>query len=222
MTWHSLWLPSTFPNNGDRPPVWAAVLIGAAIGFLWGAIARVFMRLIAEDPEFSVEGTAGILLGLAFAGGFAGLAFAAQRRGWRRWRQVLLRALAFAVLLVIGGMGQVAALTLGVFLVPAPLLVLLGVTRVGWPRIVRAALLIATLGPLVIVSSEFISDSRLSGLRSAAIVPFLAWLVYGNALVLRLCLEPVARPKPAAGVSTFATPTSGAHRRRTVARAKGS
>ena len=207
MLWQALWLPGTFLNAGARPPIWAAVLSGAATGIFWGAVARVFMRLISEGPRFSVSGTATILIIFTLAGAFAGLAFAALRRRWRWWLQYPLRALAFAVtsLLVVF---QVGALTLGVLWLPAPLLVVLGVTRVTWPWIVRGVLLIVALAALLVVSREFMGDSRLSGLRSAAIVPFLAWLAYGESLVLRVCLEPVARPQPVAGLSLSAAPTT--------------
>ena len=41
--------------------VWAAVLGGAGLGLAWGIVARIWMRLIATTPEFSIPGTAAIL-----------------------------------------------------------------------------------------------------------------------------------------------------------------
>ena len=72
-----------------------------------------------------------------------------------------------------------------------------------------STIVVVVIAALLLVSAEFMSDSGLSGLRSAAIVPFLAWLVYGNALVLRVCLEPVARPEPVADFKPSAASTSG-------------
>ena len=95
MRWRALWLPGTFLDAGGRPPVWAAVLGGAGIGLGWGAVARIFMRLISDDPEFTVSGTAFILVVFTLAGAFAGLAFAARRCGWRQRRLYLPRTLAW-------------------------------------------------------------------------------------------------------------------------------
>ena len=215
MMWQALWLPGTFRNGGARRPVRAAVLGGAATGLLWGAVARVFMRLISRRPEIatldgiSVEGTGDILVAFGLTGACAGLAFAALRRGWR-WRiQYSLRALV-AVPIIFVSVVQAASLPLGVLVLPAPLLVMLAVTRVRWPRIIRGVLLIVALAALLVVSREFMGDpfAPPSGLRSAAIVPFLAWLIYGQSLVLRVCLEPVARPQPVAGVRLSAAPTT--------------
>ena len=77
----------------------------------------------------------------------------------------------------------------------------------GWPRIIRGGLLIVALAVLLVVSREFMSESPLSASRSATIVPFLAWLAYGQYLVLRVCLEPVVRPQRVTGVSLSAAPT---------------
>jgi hypothetical protein len=55
------------------------------MGLAWGAVARVFMRLITTSPEFSWAGTGMIL---AFAGlfwGLIGLVVAARRAGRTRW-----------------------------------------------------------------------------------------------------------------------------------------
>ena len=59
-----------------------------AIGLAWGALARLFMRLISTSPEFSWPGTAMIL---AFAGlfwGLIGLVVAARAEGRSRWWRV--------------------------------------------------------------------------------------------------------------------------------------
>lgn len=74
-----------------HPPVWAAVLSGAGLGLVWGIAARLWMRLIATTPEFSIPGTAGILVITTVFGAWAGLAFAARRRGWRKWAHYVPR-----------------------------------------------------------------------------------------------------------------------------------
>jgi len=61
--------------------VWAAVLGGAGLGFVWGIAARLWMRLISTNPEFSIAGTTAILVIATVFGAFVGFAFAARRRG---------------------------------------------------------------------------------------------------------------------------------------------
>ena len=76
------------------PRVWAAVLGGAGLGLVWGIAAQLWMRLISTQPEFSIPGTAAILIITTLFGACAGLAFAARRRGWRWWGHYVPRGLA--------------------------------------------------------------------------------------------------------------------------------
>ena len=85
-----------------NPPVWAAVASGAGLGLIWGSAARIWMRLISARPEFSIPGTAAILTIATLFGAFAGLAFAARRRGWQSWRHYLPRGLAVFFFLPFG------------------------------------------------------------------------------------------------------------------------
>jgi hypothetical protein len=84
------------------PRVWAAVLGGAGLGLMWGIAARLWMRLISTQPEFSIPGTAAILIITTLFGACAGLAFAARRRGWRRWGHYVPRGLAVMFFLPFG------------------------------------------------------------------------------------------------------------------------
>lgn len=88
-----------------RPPLWLAVLGGAGLGLLWGILARIWMRLIATSPEFSIPGTAAILLIATLFGALSGLALAARRRGWPGWRQSVPRGLAVLFFLPFGSAG---------------------------------------------------------------------------------------------------------------------
>jgi hypothetical protein len=58
---------------------------GFALGLLWGTIARLFMRLLADTPEFSWPGTLGILGVSGLMGAALGLVRAARVGGRRRW-----------------------------------------------------------------------------------------------------------------------------------------
>ncbi len=106
-------LPTLHLDAADRrPQVWAALLGGAGLGCLWGIAARIWMRLIATQPEFTVEGTAIILIISTLFGTWAGLAFAARRRGWRRWGHYLPRSLAVLFFIPLGmGGGLILMLT---------------------------------------------------------------------------------------------------------------
>jgi hypothetical protein len=125
-----------------RPRVWAAVLSGAGLGCLWGIAARIWMRLISTQPEFSVEGTAFILIVTTVFGAWAGLAFAARRRGWRGWRHYLPRSLAVLFFLPLGFGG-------GMILMVTVLLATLAVTQSVLGIVWAIGLLVVPLGVLV-------------------------------------------------------------------------
>jgi hypothetical protein len=58
---------------------------GFALGALWGATARIFMRLFAEVPDFSWAGTLAIVGLSALMGAALGLVREARASGRRRW-----------------------------------------------------------------------------------------------------------------------------------------
>lgn len=66
-----------------------ALLRGAAIGFAlgagWGVLARIWMRLISTEPEFSWVGTLSIIGLAAVLGAGVGLVDAARRAGRTSW-----------------------------------------------------------------------------------------------------------------------------------------
>lgn len=84
------------------PPVWVAVLGGAGFGLVWGITARIWMRLISTRPEFSIPGTVAILVIATVFGAWTGFAYAARRRGWRRWGHYLPRSLVVAFFIPFG------------------------------------------------------------------------------------------------------------------------
>lgn len=136
-----------------RPAVWAAILSGAGLGLLWGIVARIWMRLISTQPEFSIPGTAAILIIASLFGAFVGLAFAARRRGWRRWGHYVSRVLAVVFFIPFGIAG-------GLPLMLTVLVATLGLTRraaVGWWVVAGLTLLLANATDIRVPPSLVIS-----------------------------------------------------------------
>ena len=125
----------------------SARLVGAFLigGALLGAAARLWMRLITSDPAFSWSGTLLIVGIFTIAGTAQGIALAVRRRGWPRWAQTIVRALAlFAALLLGGGAGIV--------MLPALVAGSLALGRHDWPRALRAVLgAVAVLNALALL-----------------------------------------------------------------------
>jgi hypothetical protein len=59
--------------------------LGLALGAAWGVLARMWMRLISTEPEFSWSGTLIIVSLAALLGAGVGLVDAALRAGRSRW-----------------------------------------------------------------------------------------------------------------------------------------
>lgn len=136
--------------------------VGAAVGALWGVVARGFMRLLTDDPHFSWSGTLLILALATVAGACLGLvhgARVARRSGW--WRLAALPALVLfagpGMLLApaVLGMaavlrGRAAARVLGALLVAVPPLVLVTTapTSPTPTQLAGAALMLLSAAPL--------------------------------------------------------------------------
>jgi hypothetical protein len=82
-------------------------------GFVWGIVARLWMRLITADPEFTWSGTLFILVAFTIAGTAQGVALAVRRRGSARGVQTIVRTVALVLALPLGaGAGIVMLPTL--------------------------------------------------------------------------------------------------------------
>jgi uncharacterized membrane protein YhaH (DUF805 family) len=81
--------------------MWRAFGVGAAAGLVWGVVARGFMRLLAEVPEFSWAGTLGIIGVATVVGGAVGLVRRARTDGRSRWWRLV--ALPFVLLFTAAG-----------------------------------------------------------------------------------------------------------------------
>lgn len=119
-----------------RVPV--ALAVGAGAGLLWGVAVRAWMRLIAEDPEFTVSGTVFIVGAATIAG--LGMAIAASARR-NRWRFGKAASVLGGILVVPLGTGAGSILLATV---------VVGGVALGRPRIVLPVRL-AVLVPVVFI-----------------------------------------------------------------------
>jgi hypothetical protein len=125
-----------------------ALLRGAAtglgLGAAWGVLARVWMRLISNDPEFSWAGTLAILGMAAVLGAGVGVVHVARRSGRSAWWT--LAVLPGLVLFMSPGM------------VLAPAFLLGGPAYGGRGRWLRAVGWLAILGPTVAMTFAVSND----------------------------------------------------------------
>jgi len=153
-----------FDATERYPAVWAAVLGGAGLGVVWGILARVWMRLISTNPEFSISGTAAILIIATIFGACAGFAFAARRRGWRRWGHYVPRGLAVLFFIPFGIAG-------GFPLMLTVLLATVAMTQ----RAVVGLWVLAGLSILLVVGSDIDVPAIVAVLVLAGAIALTAW-----------------------------------------------
>lgn len=153
----------------DSAPAVLVLFTSFLAGATLGVVARIWMRFITTDPEFSWEATLFILTGFGVALlGQAGV-YLGRRSGVRRSALVALRILAVVTLL---------PLSFGAGAVGFPVIVLapLAIIRSGWNGWLRV--LLGVLASLAVLFLAFTLFSDLSLMRAAL---GLAWfaLIYG-------------------------------------------
>ena len=147
-----------------HPPVWTAVLGGAGLGLGWGIAARLWMRLITTTPEFSIPGTAGMLVITTVFGAWAGLAFVARRRGWHGWRHYVPRILMVTFFIPFGIAG-------GLPLMLTVLAATLGITQ----RAVLGLWVLAGLVMLVAVGTDIVIPTIITVSAPAGAIALTGW-----------------------------------------------
>lgn len=125
-----------------QPNAWKAAGWGAGLGFLWGVAARVWMRFISTNPEFSWSGTAYIVLAPTLIAVLLGVAVAARPRGGRGWARTAVRIPA-GVSVILLGVGA------GMLMVPTIVFGGIALFRSRYPWPLRAILALGTV--LVVV-----------------------------------------------------------------------
>jgi hypothetical protein len=147
-----------------NPPMWVAILGGAGLGLVWGIAARIWMRLISTRPEFSIPGTAAILVIATVFGACAGFAFAARRRGWRRWGHYVPRGLAVLFFIPFGIAGG------------TPLMLTVLVATLGMTQPAAIGLwVLAALAILLVVGTDIDVPTIVAVIALAAAVALTAW-----------------------------------------------
>lgn len=179
-----------------RPSITRALGWALLAGIAWGALARLFMRLVSTSPGFSWAGTLGIIGMGMVAFGLTGWSAGAMARGWSGW----WRLLAVPALLVFAGQG------LG--LLPAALGTFLAVrVRNVWVRSV--ALVAGLVGNYALLHSVVDDDwlqPRTLMLGNALAVVAGAWLGVQFALAARPRARTEPRPVPGGRVGGAAQP----------------
>ncbi|MFA5774289.1 MAG: hypothetical protein WC864_02810, partial [Ilumatobacteraceae bacterium] len=120
-------------------------------GIVLAVIARLWMRWISTDPEFSWAGTIGIIV--VFILFFTGhsIVFLGRQRGWsRKWLTV---ARVFASIISLGMFGAA-----GASMFPTVLTASLGLGRTDWPRPVRYFFIVLSLIIPIFIVRDIGSD----------------------------------------------------------------
>lgn len=146
------------------PAVWAAILSGAGLGLAWGIVARIWMRLISTNPEFSIAGTTAILVITTLFGACVGLAFAARRRGWQRWQHYLPRSLVVIFFLPFGIAG-------GLPLMLTVLLLTLALTHTA----IIGLWVLALLTIFIVIATDIELPAFVAVIMPIAALGFTAW-----------------------------------------------
>ena len=143
------------------------VLAGLGAGFSLGLAARLWMRLISKDPEFTWSGSIFIVLGFTVFGLGQAVVLVVRRRNSRRWRLTLVRTIGAISMLPL----FVAA---GAVMFPTVLGGGLALSRVDWRRLTRWLWLLPAGGPVVFVGRDLIDSFGWSGQTLAGFVTMLA------------------------------------------------
>ena len=136
------------------------VLLGGLLGgVVWGIDARLWMRFIATDPEFTWSGTLFIVMGFGIAGAAQAGAYLGRRAGLPRSRMTVLRVITFAGLLPLG-------LAAGGPVFPTVVFAPLAITHTEWSARMRLLVGVVALVPVLAIGSILFDD--LSTLRASA------------------------------------------------------
>lgn len=130
------------------------IMAGLLGGALWGAIARIWMRVISAEYEFTLNGTLTIIGIFAVFGLGQAVAVVARRSARSKRRQNIARAFGVVTALPMG-------LAAGASMLPTLLLAAVALGRTNWHRAVRLVLALLAAVPAVFVLLQLIDDLAL-------------------------------------------------------------
>ncbi len=143
--------PLTTEVPSARRQVVPTLATGLFGGLLLGIVARAWMRLIAEDPDFTWSGTIFIVSGFAIFGLTQSLAALVRSRATRRWTLTVAR--------VIGTIGLMPLFVgAGALMLPTVVGGGLALARVKWHPVARGICLLVAAGPVVLVGHELVGS----------------------------------------------------------------
>ena len=139
------------PRTARHLSSWQIVLIGPFAGAALGVVARWWMRLISDDPEFSWSGTIFIVLAFTVMGAAHGLAWASRRAGARRrWTTVARIVAAVLTLPIFTGAGAI--------MLPTVFGASVARSRTDWPRVVRVLFVALAIPMPLVIGAELVGN----------------------------------------------------------------
>jgi len=139
------------PLASLRTPVATVLTRGLIAGALLGVVARCWMRLISNDPEFSWTGTMFIVGGFTLWGFTQGVVIVVRHRTSRRWTVSLTRTFGvLGTLPLFFGAGGILA--------PTVILGGLAIHRSEWKSTYRLLLGLVASAPAVFVAVQIYDD----------------------------------------------------------------
>ena len=153
------------PSKAARPILMLAA--GFFGGLALGIIARAWMRLISDDPQFTWNGTIFIVGGFTVFGFTQSMVAVARRRPRRRWALTILRA--------VGTIGLMPLFVgAGALMLPTVVAGGLAKARVDWNNIARSICLAVATLPVVIIASQLVGSFGWSLHAAAGFVGMIA------------------------------------------------
>ena len=162
----------------------STVAVGLFGGLALGVLARAWMRLIAEDPDFSWSGTIFIVIAFTIFGVTQSIAAIVRRRARRRWTLTIAR--------LFGGIGLMPLFVgAGSLMLPTVVGAGLARSRTDWRRWLRAVCAVLAAGPIVVVGWQLVDSF---GWSMHALLGFLGMLaIYGIIVAAtRFTMAPLA------------------------------
>jgi hypothetical protein len=140
-------------RDAPSEPLPSTLMLAAGLfgGLTLGIIARAWMRLISDDPQFTWNGTIFIVGGFTVFGFTQSIVAVVRRRARRRWTLTSVR--------VVGTIGMLPLFVgAGALMLPTVVAGGLAKARVEWNSIVRWICLVVASLPVLIVGSSLVDS----------------------------------------------------------------